>query len=985
MSKPGEPKSIFSRFRLLTWLGAFFCFFLVPLLLTNEGLSSMLRIRCATEQEKIFSQMDNHLNFLIQHADEPRYFHQLMKNAFNKAILSNAPQQSIEKSIKWFKNRFPGSCKFIVWNDRGRVIERLTDEKSYKYIVNNLRIFFSIIAEHCRENPPGSPEILPIVEKRINLFRSYLGRFLVPSHLAFPFRVGEYGRCIMANTSDNFPLFWFDSRDELTVLCFIRPPRQYNAGVKHAIEILNRENSPITTGFIDLRRLSKDLPGFSNDEQRLLIIELGKFENAALPHRNTASHLISFKFLTPDLRGFCITDKQQLKIGYPDQVRIKTFSKIGAALIVLLFIAYCRSLRLPATAFSIRTRIAFLFIYANGLPLMILGTIGYEYLQQRGHSLTQETHRQNSRIIQEVDAGYQLYLKNLALKARQQTAGFKNKFLERLPDKTDADELQKILSNLNANEIYVFDAGGETLISCRNNHRATSQTFMRMYAASTIDFANQNETFDALRKSEKTETHLAKTSTLIVSQVGVLQTHLLSRLERIDTYTFGIENKMCFAALLGNRKARKFHSLMMISWRKEDTQAAYAREQIQRFDRNSEGIFLAGMAKHNGAILCKNDFENKSLRKTLQKAINLQYAHENFVTSDGKNYLLTAIAGRQMENIALAAVMPADFINLDIQAARNRILLLVFVSMLIIGGIITALSRHFIGPLRELAEAVRQIGRQNFAHRVSIDSGDEFDELGKVFNTTIEGMAELAIGKIVQEALLPPENYTANNLRIFARTATMTKLGGDYFDFFKLPGNKTGIFMGDVAGHGIPAALIMAMAKSTVTINSKTLLEPAQMITALHGMLYRLKHGNFKRMMTCQYALIDDISGECIISNAGHCFPIIVSADARESRFEEMISTPVGIARKAIYDNRKLSLRPGETMILYSDGMIEATNSAGAPYGVKRLLELAQDGWHYDLQQYYQNLFQANHAWAAKAEDDITIVLVRLVPEVENA
>ncbi|HQB82034.1 MAG TPA: PP2C family protein-serine/threonine phosphatase [Candidatus Rifleibacterium sp.] len=130
-------------------------------------------------------------------------------------------------------------------------------------------------------------------------------------------------------------------------------------------------------------------------------------------------------------------------------------------------------------------------------------------------------------------------------------------------------------------------------------------------------------------------------------------------------------------------------------------------------------------------------------------------------------------------------------------------------------------------------------------------------------------------------------------------------------------------------------------------------------------------------MMTCQYLVINDQTGEVQIANAGHCFPVVVGSNGSYSRMEEIIGTPVGIARKARYKNHQIQLQPGETLILYSDGLIEATSAAGDVFGPDQLLELVKSVWSENLEQFYQNLFQANRAWVKSVDDDLTIVLVR--------
>lgn len=985
MSDNKRAKNLFSRFPALTWLGAFFCFLVVPLLLVNEGLQSMLRLRHASECEALFRQMNDQLTFIARHTDESHYFHRLLHYHFQRSVNSGDPVKSMQQRIEKLRKMFSGSMRFIVWDAKGKFIPELSDEKGFRYIVTNLYSFFQEIASHCREFMPGTPESLPIVEKRLGLFRSYLGRFLVPSHLRLPLQPGEMGSCILADTPDRFPFFWFDASPHLTVFCALRPALQdSDRGLHHAVATLNRENPVITSGFINIRNIKDKSAQLTATEHRQMLIELGKFENASLPNRVTADMLFSFKLLNHDLRGFCAIRKKDMVTGYPDRLKAGIMAKIIIAMALLAFVGFCYSLRLKKLTISIRTRTALLFLYANGLPLMILGTIGNEFLQQKEYSLIKEIHHQNEDLLLEIDAGYRRHKSHLTRKTKEVIHNFSAKVVDRLPNKADLSDLQHLAEELGADEVNIFGDGGDNLVYYRKSRKIPVQTFMKMYAASLLNFANL-ATADSTKENDQNVHHPTKTksSSLVFDDTTILK-DILYTTENVDYYTFGNEQKLCFARLLGDKHKRKFHSVLTIFWRKEATQEDYAQEYLAKLAASTSSSRYASLSIHNGRLAASDIAQKELLRTCMQKAYNLQAAQDNNLLINGNRYIATAVAGRQMANIILASITPADSIEKQIFQARLTIFFFVIVSMLIVSAVIIALSRQFINPLRQLAEAVKQVARQNFTYRTAISANDEFGDLGKVFNTTIEEMADLEIGKVVQKALFPGHEYNENALRLYARTVSMTKLGGDYYDFFSLAGNNTGLFMGDVAGHGIPAALIMAMAKGTVLTNPDKLHDPSQLLMALHQMIFRLKSDGFKKMMTCQYLVIDNVTGDCIFANAGHCFPVIVGPNGSYSRYEELIGLPVGIAKRANYSNQKIKLLVGETIVLYSDGMLEAANASGEIFGDQRYLELTQKCWHADLQQYYQCLFNANSAWSPIAEDDITIVLGRYQPEVDH-
>lgn len=986
MAANNQQHSLLKRYRGLTAIGLAFCFFLLPMWLINLSLTRSANLHYKAEKELLFQEMNDRLNFLAKNTSDSHYYHKLLSYYFNHATNTERPVEEFAKAMALLRDKFPGQLRFIIWDSEGKLVEPLSDEKGYRYIVNNLFFFFQEISEHCRTNFPGTPEILPIVEKRTGLFRTILGRFLVTSHLRFPFLAGDLGRCIITETHDRFPLIWFNANSQLTVFAAIKTSISGdNPGITHAIRTLNSSSSIIQTGFIDMRNL-ENIPGkFSENEKKHLLLELGKFENAAMPEFDTGGFLLNFKILTPQIRGFNFVRKRAMHTGDPDEEVKKLLARTSAAAMVLAWIGLCFSLRLKNLTLSIRLRTIILFVYANGLPLLILATIGSEFLQHKEASLTQEIHRQNERILQEIDNGYSQHRDRIGKQTRQLLTDISRRATDHPPDRSCLNELEQIARQLDADEITIFGRGGETIVSYKKNRRITSQTFVRVFATTTLSFANQGERDFFTDDKEFAKSSVAATSETMLKDNASILKNLTATLENADHYTFGTEEKLCFARLLGNRKERKFNSVLTVFWMKEDTQAAYTRQIMSKLNDSSKSISFASLATHNGYLSPGKNGSSGQLRPWLQKAFNLQSVRENRLEINNHRYILTAIAGKQLANMALSAITPADRIAAEIAGARAKIMAMGFISLLISAGVVLTLAKQFITPVKQLTEAVRQMGKHNFGFRTAITSNDEFGDLGRVFNDTMAEMAELELGRVVQEELLPGNEHSVGKLQIFARTSTMTKLGGDYYDFFDLDNQQTGVFMGDVAGHGIPAALIMAMAKATVLTCKNQRHDPSALLSSLHQMLYRLKSDGFKRMMTCQYLVINSLSGAVSFCNAGHCYPVTVGPNGSSSIFTEIDSPPVGIAKRARYTNQPLQLNPGETMILYSDGMLEATNAGGEIYGSPRFLQLVRDCWDKDLKTYYQKLFQANADWSVSAEDDITIVLIRMNQESENA
>lgn len=974
-------ENLFNKYRALTWIGGIICFVIVPLLLFNALLDNMLRLRCENEKQQTFAEMADRLDHLSQHVDISHFLHRLLKEQVDRADRQKDPIASIRQSIHTLKKRYPGLFKFIVWNQEGRTIAALTDEKSYRYIVSNLYDFFGEIARHCRAEYPGFPEMLPIVQNRINMFRAYLGRFLVPSHLRYPFQKGNHGRMILSEAPARFPLFWFDTRDRFTFFCMANPQEKHrHIGVKHALSKPFQANGKMVTGFVDLREIKQKRA--NNAFEQMIELELGKYENASLPQRDLPDHLITFKLLDPYLRGYCCINKDDLKHARPKRRKTEIFVTLTIVTALMAFIFYCYSLRLKRLTFSIRTRIALLFLYANGLPLLILGTIGHEYLQQLETSLLQAKHKEHERILEEVDSGFRRFCNLLAEKTRETLATYTLEIRDRQPHTGDSDFFTSAIEKLAAEEVYIYGKEGEILLSCRRTKKAQSQTMMKLFSAYALHYMNRGyEIKSDVSGNIGPAKYFDLSKESIARESPVMFKSLMNINKRIEKFSFGIDQRLCFISFFGDEAKRAFHSFIMISWLHEQVQENYADHQAKELTTGRQKHRLVCLAQNSGSIHGDKTLPESRLRPILQKAFTLEAARENSFYHDGRRYLITALAGRQLDNLSLAVIVDAREIEAAVKAAETKLFWLAMLSLAIVSGVVFALSRQFIEPVRQLSETVNQIGRRNFAYRNTIENNDEFGDLGKVFNSTMAGMHELEIGKLIQKTLLPDGHYSNGRVEIYARSVAMTKLGGDYFDYCQPAPKTTGVFMGDVAGHGIPAALIMAMAKAIVLIDRQSQIKPSELLKSLHDVLFKLKSDKFKRMMTCQYMVINNNTGACSFANAGHCYPIKVGHSGSSAEFAEIIGAPVGISRRARYEDHELAIEPGDTLILYSDGMLEARNFNGVEYGPERLLQLTREAWHTDLKQYYTNLYQANLTWSAAVEDDITIVLVRFKRE----
>ncbi|MFC1995628.1 SpoIIE family protein phosphatase [Chloroflexota bacterium] len=285
------------------------------------------------------------------------------------------------------------------------------------------------------------------------------------------------------------------------------------------------------------------------------------------------------------------------------------------------------------------------------------------------------------------------------------------------------------------------------------------------------------------------------------------------------------------------------------------------------------------------------------------------------------------------------------------------ILLAVFISMLlVVSALAYALSRQITRPILALNEGAKAVGSGDLNYSLELKTGDEIEDLANTFNTMTSNLktymenlrettavkerieSDLRIAGEIQASMLPrtfPPFPNRKEFDIFATIEPAKEVGGDFYDFFFVNENKLCFLIGDVSGKGVPAALFMAV--------TRTLLKTA----ALHDIpseeiLFQVNNTLCPDNDACMFAtiacaLLDTETGEVELSNAGHNPPLIYSSD----RGFEFIDVPKGIAvgviEDTVYDKMKFTLKTGNTIFLYTDGVTEAKNSKGKLFSEERL------------------------------------------------
>lgn len=197
---------------------------------------------------------------------------------------------------------------------------------------------------------------------------------------------------------------------------------------------------------------------------------------------------------------------------------------------------------------------------------------------------------------------------------------------------------------------------------------------------------------------------------------------------------------------------------------------------------------------------------------------------------------------------------------------------------------------------------------------------------------------DLKLAREVQESFLPKALPEYETYRFAALNQPALGIGGDFYNFFKLPENKLGIVLGDVSGKGISASLFMARLTSDLQYYTLLYPEPRQLLTQINNVLCeRAKRGMF---VTLVYMLLDTVENRIQIANGGHVSPIYCNEDgSRFLGYESKKGPPLGILPDIEYDQEIFNLDENSSVVIYTDGVIEARNSSSELFGINRLLK----------------------------------------------
>ena len=354
---------------------------------------------------------------------------------------------------------------------------------------------------------------------------------------------------------------------------------------------------------------------------------------------------------------------------------------------------------------------------------------------------------------------------------------------------------------------------------------------------------------------------------------------------------------------------------------------------------------------------------------------------------------------------SLALVCPYQDVFQGVERTRNHALLIALVGLVLLGITVYRTVRRTTAPLTKFAESAKRIAQGDFnAPLPQIESRDEMLQLHDSFQVMQRSLvtymdelrtttankerieSELRIASDIQMGMIPkifPPFPDRSDVDLYATLTPAKEVGGDLYDFF-IDDDRLFFTIGDVSGKGVPASLLMAVTRSLFRTMSGHLDQPSGIVRSLNE---AISESNDSGMFcTLFLGILDLKTGQLVYCNAGHNAPLIATAEGEVRYMEIKSNLPLGLFAGFPFEQQETTLRPGEKLLLYTDGVTEAENPQHELYSDERLQAFLQSHQSEQPRPIVEQLKEDVHGFANGADqsDDITILCLHYIGQQET-
>jgi len=293
--------------------------------------------------------------------------------------------------------------------------------------------------------------------------------------------------------------------------------------------------------------------------------------------------------------------------------------------------------------------------------------------------------------------------------------------------------------------------------------------------------------------------------------------------------------------------------------------------------------------------------------------------------------------------------------------------------------------------VNRIEKGTKAVERGDFTYRIRMKPQNQLGEMAQSFDRMTESIvtllssvaekerlqSEIAIAASIQRNLLPKEGPKFRGVSFSAHFEPTASIGGDYYDVFNLDKSRLAVAIGDVSGHGLSTGLVMAMVKAAITTLVEEGADERSLFQRLNELVYRSTER--RAFMTLAFTIFDLEHKKIRHTNAGHLYPYLMRSSGGAPISIESPSLPLGVRSEMLTQTAEIDLQDGDAIVYLSDGIVEAQDAEGDPFGfdqLEMLLERQQDRSPSAIRDTILDAV-ARHCGSRPADDDRTIMVLR--------
>lgn len=923
-------------------------FIFLPLMLAVYLGYHAIIIEKEKHLERLASDLDTSLTQLNCEIDAEVFLKKVARGSYRKFMASRANPQAFASYYASLTRFLPGEFDLYAFDQNGTLATPANVPLRSRYLATRL---WEII--NCA----------PIEQnKRLYKIKRSLRSFLGDEFRMSQFLEGRDSCLPLIVRHRNGYIYWYNdphqpSRGILMVFWEI-PDLDFRAR-----QVTLRQKANFAAGFLARNEESVRYYGSDNIEEQhaseiyrkvALLGEPNVFdEHERLWSAKKISGLWVFAALNADLTSFAIA-----QTGF---VVFLTLLAIGGIL------AYSWASRSKSLYISIRVKLMVLFLTAVTSPIMGFIYLGYRYLDDRQQNLHAAVANQSRKLLFTLDESF-----------RDIGANFLDDFFalsRKVATSVDSDFNQDVLARIEANELISIEL------------RDTANAEIRYFVQNEMFFEGMREVSDAFSRfcidhilGSRLADAVDPILEMVVQSPEAGMSFFFTRPGEVHKMEFGPVPLFLFWDIFKNAGNEQVYVYIVQSANRllRRLMSQHLKTSLQ--EKANLPFFLAASHRKTEEWLPYRVKSAPGLQDFSNRVFFSDQPVETLIRIKGDDYILTGQKGKSAKDYAFYAFYPIKIITDDI--ARQRRMLLAGIFLFLIVALLTGwlLSDTFLSPVARLGEGVAAIKSRDHSFRIETSQKDEFGDLALSFNHMIADLKEMQLAKDVQESLLPSSPPVIPGYEVSFANRMASAVGGDYFDVHVLDKDRVCVVIGDVTGHGVSSALVMAMARAIFYQGLKEGSDLISLFDDLNLAIFEYFHlPPVRKMITVFAAVINlsDGSGEFV--NAGHNFPVKLSV-AGVCEDLAAVHLPIGACRKLRnLTTKKFGMERGETLVFYTDGLVEVLNQQKQMYGYERFKATLADNSCNTATEITSELIKQYETWLGEAEpdDDLTLIVFR--------